>query len=1141
MRSLFIDGWTFVKTAPGTTYEQVHSSTYEFCPVCIPHDWAIESFSTFYEDATGWYRKVLDIEKMPEGRMMLYFDGIYMDSTIYVNGHQIYEWKYGYTQFEVDITSYIKPGDNELCVSVNYYNPNSRWYSGAGITRNVWIDTVPVIHIPRYGIYAHADKCDNGNDWILTVDTTVLAADKSASDNGTDIDDIMNNIQIALVNEDGEELTIDHTGCSYCEPYSEYDSDNETVIRNTFVVRGPHIWDIDSPYVYIIKATLPTGSVQQTEFGFRTIEFTTDKGAFLNGRHIKLNGVCEHHDFGMLGGVFYEDAMERKIINLKNMGVNAIRFAHNPVDPACLTLCNRLGMLVMSEAFDMWEKSKTTYDYARFFGKWHVKDIMSWVKQDRNAPSLIMWSIGNEIYDIHAGERGRELVNELSELVRKYDRLHNGYITFCSNYMPWENAQKAAEDIEVVGYNYAEKYYEEHHKEHPDWIIYGSETSSITYSRGVYHFPFSATILSDDDLQCSVMGNSVTSWGANSIEECVCYDRDTEFSLGQFIWSGHDYLGEPTPYHTKNSYLGIIDTAGYPKDPYYGWKSSFTRGQGAEPFIYVSPEWDYNEGQTIDIRVYSSADEVEVFVNGRSLGRQALTHDAGTGYKIVADYQAEYESGELTAVGYDADGNEIVRTTRKSFGDAVNAVCTKERFCLNGRQHELSRYAQYGRRLEFYDITATDIDGNVVENASCKVRVTVSGNGRLLALDNGDSTDYTPQGSDVKALFKGKLLAVVEKYGDEEVDVTASICKDDVPVRKIELTRQGGRVLDADNNTVKVSSLIKPCDATDQNIIYKITDNNGNDSNIANIEKIQDGELTIKALGDGCFNLRAFSKSSSEGVRVISQLDFAAQDLGSAYYSPYVLVPGSCYCGVIGTAGTGNERGAATARGQETVLIYEGIDFGPRGSELMTIPIFSLDNQVVYIDIYDGVYGQEDCKCICNGVYDHPSIWNVYQEETFKLNTRLTGVHTICFKTYEKMHIKGFICKEYNPIYDCMDINDAQNIYGDTYAIEDDMVAGIGNNVTIDFGEIDCTEDEPVNITICGRAHGDRNTLHLRFSQDGEQVRNIAEFDPTEEIIEKTFEINGISGKGNLQLIFLPGCDFDYKWMKFGFKKENEK
>jgi beta-galactosidase len=361
------------------------------------------------------------------------------------------------------------------------------------------------------------------------------------------------------------------------------------------------LWDIDSPNLYFLKSELSlNGEVidaAETRFGFREIQFTQNDGFFLNGRRVKLCGVCQHHDTGALGAVADKDAIKRQLLLLREMGVNAIRTAHNPPAAVFMELADTMGFLVMSELTDMWQLPKTEYDYARFFDGWVEKDAASWIRRDRNCPSVIMWSVGNEIYDTHADfEAGAATLKKLMALVSEHDPDTHARVTLGSNYMPWENTQKCADIIKLIGYNYAEYLYGEHHSAHPDWLIYGSETGSTVQSRGVYHFPYSKPLLADDDMQCSALGNSSTSWGAKSVEAFLTDDRDAEFSLGQFVWTGTDYIGEPTPYQTKNSYFGHIDTAGFPKDSFYVIKSAWTDYKKA-PFVHIFPYWDFSRGQ----------------------------------------------------------------------------------------------------------------------------------------------------------------------------------------------------------------------------------------------------------------------------------------------------------------------------------------------------------------------------------------------------------------------------------------------------------------------------------------------------------------------------------------------------------------
>src|SRR5690606_29368026 len=545
----------------------------------------------------------------------------------------------------------------------------------------------------------------------------------------------------------------------------------------------------------------------------------------------------------------------------KEMGVNSIRTAHNMPAVELMELADEMGVLICSEAFDMWERPKTPYDYARFYPDWWQKDINSWVRRDRNHPSLIMWSIGNEIYDTHASERGQELTRELMELVEQLDYKRNAVVTIGSNFMPWENAQKCADIVKIAGYNYAEKYYDQHHAEHPDWIIYGSETASVVQSRGVYHFPFEAPILADDDEQCSALGNSTTSWGAKSAEACILAERDTPYSLGQFIWTGFDYIGEPTPYHTKNSYFGQIDTATFPKDSYYVYQSCWTDYK-TKPMIHIFPYWDFNVGQIIDVRVASNAPKIELQLNGKTIGTFEPEHKSGT--QLVGWWKVPYEPGELKAIAYDEEGKVIATHVRRSFGDAkkIRLQADKEQMLADGRD------------LIFLEISMEDEQGNPVENANNRVRVEVTGAGRLLGLDNGDSTDYDQYKGLSRRLFSGKLMAIIGatlEPGDIEVKVTSkgmepAVIKfeslqaapeavagvtarmantdmpivmgsaDEIPVRKIEIISESGQKLDPTKREIIVRAKLHPADASYQDVEWSVVNDAGIESNIAKVE-----------------------------------------------------------------------------------------------------------------------------------------------------------------------------------------------------------------------------------------------------------------------------------------------------------------
>ncbi|MBQ7783915.1 MAG: glycoside hydrolase family 2, partial [Oscillospiraceae bacterium] len=478
--TLICDKWEFSKNPIDTEY----SDNLQWKCVDIPHDWMIYETRNLYETSTGWYRRKLDWHKEDGIRTAIRFEGVYMDSRVYVNGSLAGEWKYGYSTFEFDITELLNEGENEISVRVDYRSPNSRWYSGAGIYRRVWLRTYPDCHIASDGIYISTDICGD-----VTVTAEVMRpADVPVSELA---------VKHTVYDNDTAVCSSQYPCCAYDRSQIpeavRADSFNYSVNTVTMNVPSPVLWDIDAPHMYtVVTELIRNGETQQsvvTKFGIRKAEFTCDKGFFLNDRHIKLHGCCEHHDLGSLGAAVNKAAIVRKLTKLREMGINSIRTSHNMPAVELMELADEMGFLILSEGFDMWEKHKTDYDYAGFFPEWIGKDVASWVRRDRNHPSLIGWSIGNEIYDTHADERGQEVASMLMGLVRLHDPRANGYVTIGSNYMQWENAQKCADIVKLAGYNYAERLYDEQHKAHPDWMIYGSETASVVQSRGIYHFP----------------------------------------------------------------------------------------------------------------------------------------------------------------------------------------------------------------------------------------------------------------------------------------------------------------------------------------------------------------------------------------------------------------------------------------------------------------------------------------------------------------------------------------------------------------------------------------------------------------------------------------------------------------------------
>ena len=1135
MRKLWNEGWEFnLNDSP----EELKNDEWE--QVTLPHDWLIYDTTDLYRDGYGRYRKVFDADaeriKAEGTHVFVVFDGVYMDSAYYLNGERIGEWKYGYSQYVLELpAALLKESGNELLVTVNYRSPNSRWYSGAGIYRDVTYVEAPAVYIPENGVYIHTQKSGDGYD--ICVDTEICGPYAADSETVSALFDSehksvdITHISHKILSRDEYEAHI--CECSPMKHSEPLPGDPLGLNVGAYSIDVYHVvtpceWSTDAPYLYSLETVLD-GQTIVNRIGFKTAVCDVDKGFFLNGRHMKLNGVCEHHDLGVLGAEFNESAMRRKIEILKSMGVNAIRGTHNMMATGLLELCDEMGILYISEAFDMWNHPKTDYDYARFFDDWHERDVASWVRRDRNHPCVIMWSIGNEIADIHNFEKeGQAMTRHLMELVAGHDHMANAYITQGSNYMPWENAQKCADILKVAGYNYGEACYAQHHAQHPDWVIYGSETSSITQSRGVYHLPLSANSLGEEDEQCSALGNSTTSWSAKSYEMCAAIDRDSPFSQGQFLWSGFDYIGEPTPYKTRSCYFGQIDTAGFPKDSYYFWKSCWVSAD-TDPFVHIFPYWDFNEGQIVDVRVVSNLPEVELFVNGRSLGRQSLDHEAGSGYHLIADWQVPYEKGELSAAAYASEGSDEIKAKciRHSFGDT-------DRIVINRYEYTSVQEAQ---DIAFYEISAADKDGFPVENACDRIHVSVSGDGYLVGLDNGDSSDPDGYRVDTRRLFNGKLLAAVRVTGEGRHEVKADIVTGNEDVRRINLVCDDSRTLTDEHRSVTVRAKADPIASSGRKITYRIVDDLGISSHLAEIETAHnaDGsdEITITAKGDGRFRLRATAGSEGQKVRVISDIDFEVTGCGRAYRNPYEFVWGSTYSSGIGEVGSGNEKGFATARGDRTVVIFDDIDFGDFGAESITIPIFALDSDDVPLKVWAGVPGTGDEILLVDTVFSHPRQWAVFFDGTWPLMHRIKGITKISFEFTNKVHVRGFVFKEADKAHARLLAIEADAIYGDEFTKTESVVKGIGNNVSMEYKNMDFGASGADSVTIWGRTPNETNPIHVRFFRGNETIREACEFIRSDEYTSQTFKLPHIEGKWDVSFVFLPGSNFDFEAFRF--------
>ena len=1165
---LFNDGWEFSRQPLHTGYSQMEERRESFSPAGIPHDWLISRPQNLYEDGTGWYRKLFSWNKSGQERVFLHFDGIYMDSRIFVNGCQAGEWKYGYSAFEMEITDYLICGENDLRVSVDFQAPNSRWYSGAGIYRNVWIKTVPRQHLVSDGIYFSA-KPGTGECWDIHISAE---AETGGAQDGLAL-------EYAWREKGAPDFTqLDGQGTQKLEG---------SRMRAVFCTRAsqPRIWDVEHPYCYELRVTLKKdGQVLQQEIqtvGLRTLAFVPQEGFLLNGRKLKLNGMCEHHDLGCLGAAFHRQAMQRKLELLKEMGCNAVRIAHNMPAQEVMELADEMGILIVSEAFDMWESAKNPYDYARFFPEWYKRDVESWVRRDRNHPSLLMWSIGNEIYDTHVSKKGRQWCRILMQEVKKHDPLGNAAITIASNYMPWEHAQECADILKNAGYNYGEKYYEKHHKEHPDWVIYGSETASVVQSRGIYHFPYSQSVLTDVDAQCSALGNSTTSWGARSPEACIQAELGHPYSCGQFVWCGFDFIGEPTPYHTRSSYFGQLDTAGFPKDSYYIYQAAWTDYR-KKPMVHLFPYWDFNEGQLIDVRACTNAPAVELFVNGKSRGIQWTDPAQG---KLAGHWQVPYEPGEIRAVAMEPCRNPetgfrvLAQEARHSFGEAA-VIC-------------LSASAQFlhadGEELLFVEISMKDRDGYPAENAVNRVFVTAGGAGAFVGTDNGDSTDTDGYQDCSRRLFSGKLLAVFkagtaagtlhirvrsiglpdacldipvreapvrrgisplawippghEAQQQEDADkhphpgYAAAAQKPDmppcaeIPVRSIRLVTNGSLILDPQHPQAEITAQICPPDATDREISWSIVDDAGIPVKTAQLAFPQSSAgAVLQAVSDGTFHVRCMSKSGTGKIRVISSLGFTVQGFGKAGRNPYEFISAGQYDYSFGEIGNGNEHGIATARDGESQAGFRGLDFGAYGSDLITIPVFALTDEPYEIQIYEGM-PQEGGTCLGTFSYQKPKMWNVYQEETYRLPKRLSGVTELCFVLHKKVHIKGFSFHKYNRAWQRLPAGECDAVYGDSFTRDGAAVRGIGNNVTLVFERLEFGSSGAAQIVLCGSTDLEKNAVILKCSDGEKEESQLLEFQKGSGV--QSFPLKRVCGTQTVRFVFLPGSSFDFEWFQF--------
>ena len=1116
MQILINDGWSFVKLRSGSSFDDAEKAGFE--PVDLPHDWLIWQETDLYESADAWYRRSIELPAEHDPVVMIRFDGVYMDCDVLLNGAVICTHPYGYTAFDVPLTGRLREGENILTVHIRHRSPNSRWYSGSGIFRDVFLVILPENHMIPDSLYTVEKETDG--KWTLDVSAELAGG------------------------------TAQPFHCTLTDAESRVAAEASGICQDgtaKAVLAIPHgrCWSPDDPYLYRLTVTYGQHT-ENRRIGLRSVLIHPDRGFLLNGKVLKLKGVCLHHDLGALGSAFHEKAAKRQLKLMKEMGANAVRTSHNPPASGFLDLCDEMGILVVDEAFDMWERPKTEYDYARFFPQWAQQDVASWIRRDRVHPCVIMWSVGNEIYDIHADNRGMEVTRMLTEQVRIHDPARHAFTTFGCNYMPWEGGQRCAEYVDAVGYNYGEKLYNKHHAAHPSWVIYGSETASVLSSRGIYHFPIEQSIMSDADRQCSALGNSNTSWGAESLKKILADDMRQSFSMGQFIWSGIDYIGEPTPYHTRSCYFGQADTACFPKDPYYLFQSYWTE----KKMIHVGVSWDWNPGQLIDIPVITNCCEAELFLNGKSLGRKKA--DQANPESGIPVWKQPYRPGELCAVGYDCEGKTICDDRRFSSENTekISLFCENP-FLLSD-----------GWDLAFVTVSAQDRDGRTVENARDRVKITVNGGGRLIGTDNGDSTDPDGYKSDCRRLFSGKLLLIIASNGLKEDAIirvktadgkSASITvpvrgvplksgisclqqaysrdlPETVHARKICIEPLESTALTPENTECRFRYSVYPEDAVPDPITWQVTNAAGIESPYAEVFAEND-TVTVRASGDGTYYLRALC---TEGAvcTFISQTEFTAAGLGSPALDPYSYISAGLYDLHEGVIGAGNEKGIAFQRDGESMAGFSCVDFGKTGSDTITVDIFALNDDAYDLELLaSSGKGQPERIEVLR--YKKPSIWNVYQPETWILPERLTGVQSLYFRMKDKVHMKGFRFEKQLNAYILHTAGSADAIYGDSFRREGRSVTGIGNNVTLSWTEMDFAGADEVVLEIAGSTPLPVNTVSIRVrNESGDETVSAAEFAGDGESTQR-FRLKVPAGNCTVSFVFLPGCLFDFNAFRF--------
>ena len=796
-KQLLEKGWRFTRE-DSVEFSQLGYDDSQWQQVTVPHDWAIYGPFSIHNDrqnvaiaqdgqqeamehagrtgglpfvGVGWYRLEFEASEFEEGkRASLIFDGAMSHARVYLNGEEVGYWPYGYNSFHFDITDHLKVGEvNTLAVRLENMPESSRWYPGAGLYRNVHLVVTEDVHIPVWGTQVTTPRV---SDDLARVELRTKV-EGYTEDMATDL-----RIETVIYNEAGEAVG---AAVDYLSRYEQ------GVFEQSFDITEPMLWSVDTPTLYVAKSQVFLGrelkDEYSTRFGIRTIEIIPEEGMFINGEMVKFQGVCNHHDLGPLGAAVNDAAIRRQIRIMKDMGCNAIRTSHNMPAPELVEACDEMGMMLMLETFDEWKTPKLANGYHNHFDEWAERDMVNLLHHYRNNPSVVMWCIGNEVPDQGDIVYGPKLARFLQDICHREDPTRpvtNG-MDQPDNVVIITNM---AAMMDVAGFNYRPHRYVENYLRLPQQIILGSETASTVSSRGVYKFPVERRSMATyEDHQSSSYDVEHCGWSNLPEDDWIWHD-DFSWGIGEFVWTGFDYLGEPTPYYTNwpshSSLFGIVDLAGLPKDRYYLYRSHWNPEVET---LHILPHWNWEgrEGEVTPVFVYTNYPSAELFINGVSQGVRTKDisvtaegtmdePETATSFRRQQRYRlmwmdTVYEPGEVKVVAYDDEGNAVAERVVRTAGAPYRIVLEADRSTIKAD----------GRDLSFVTVKVVDKDGNLCPNAQHQIKYSVKGEGFYRAGANGDPTSLELFHEPQMRVFNGMMTAIVQSEETPgEITLTAT-------------------------------------------------------------------------------------------------------------------------------------------------------------------------------------------------------------------------------------------------------------------------------------------------------------------------------------------------------------------------------